>query len=135
MNQSLVLILSFQLSITLFPFYTLINFPLTSLTPFLFLFLFKLVLHPIYSNNLVSLLYVLKFKQYLYSFFLIYANLHFFLQSSHLMFNFLFLIVQNQSNVTLLRVHLFFLKSFNFLLTSYVILKFPNVILVTYLIN
>jgi len=51
------------------------------------------------------------------------------------MFNFLFLIVQNQSNVTLLRVHLFFLKSFNFLLTSYVILKFPNVILVTYLIN
>jgi hypothetical protein len=80
-------------------------------------------------------LYVLKSKQYLYSFFLIYANLHFFLQSSHLMFNFLFLIVQNQSNVTLLRVHLFFLKSFNFLLTSYVILKFPNVILVTYLIN
>ena len=132
MNQSLALILSFQLSITLFPFYTLINFPLTSLTPFLFLFLFKLVLHPIYSNNLVSLQYVLKSKQYLYSFFLIYANLHFFLQSSHLMFDFLFLIIQNQLNVTLQQAHLFFLKFFNFLSTNYVILKFLNVILITF---
>jgi hypothetical protein len=77
-------------------------------------------------------LYVLKSKQYLYSFFLIYANLHFFLQSSHLMFDFLFLIVQNQLNVTLQQAHLFFLKFFNFLSTNYVILKFLNVILITF---